>query len=77
MTKRLPAVKPRQVIRALEKAGFAITRTKGSHYRLVHRDDPSRRTTVALHASEDVPRGTLHDIIEQAGLSPEEFLALL
>ena len=77
MTQRLPAVKPREVIRALERAGFAVTRTKGSHCRLVHREDPTRRTTVAMHASRDLPRGTLRDIIEQAGLTVEEFIRLL
>lgn len=77
MTKRLPAVKPRQVIRALEKAGFVVSRTKGSHCRLVHRTDPTRRTTVAMHASRDVPLGTLRDIIDQAGLTVDEFVDLL
>lgn len=77
MTQRLPAVKPREVIRALERAGFVVTRTKGSHCRLVHREDPARRTTVAMHASRDLPRGTLRDIIEQAGLTVEEFIRLL
>jgi predicted RNA binding protein YcfA (HicA-like mRNA interferase family) len=33
---RLPALKAREVIRALEKAGFSIVRTSGSHFRLVH-----------------------------------------
>jgi predicted RNA binding protein YcfA (HicA-like mRNA interferase family) len=77
MTRRLPAVKPRQVIRALEKAGFVVSRSKGSHYRLIHRDDPTRRTTIAVHPSRDVPHGTLRAIIDQAGLTVEEFLELL
>lgn len=74
---RLPSLKAREVIRTLEKAGFVVTRSKGSHHRLVHHADPSRATTVSVHKGKDIPRGTLSDIIEQAGLTEEEFLALL
>jgi len=74
---RLPSLKPREVIRALERAGFVISRQSGSHCRLIHRDDPRRATTVALHGATDVPRGTLRQIIDQAGLTVDEFLALL
>ena len=74
---RLPAVNARQVIRALEKAGFEVVRTSGSHRRLVHRTDPKRQTTVALHKGKDIPRGTLESILKQAGLTHDEFVALL
>jgi predicted RNA binding protein YcfA (HicA-like mRNA interferase family) len=77
MTARLPALKAREVMRALENAGFVIVRSKGSHTRLVHRDDPSRATTVSDHKGRDIPRGTLRDIINQAGLTVDEFLELL
>ena len=46
MTGRLPSLKSRDVIRALERAGFSVTRTAGSHCRLVHDMDPSRQVTV-------------------------------
>ena len=75
--RRLPALKARDVIRALERAGFVVTRSKGSHHRLVHATNPTRATTVAVHKGKDIPRGTLGDIIEQAGLTEEEFLDLL
>jgi predicted RNA binding protein YcfA (HicA-like mRNA interferase family) len=74
---RLPAAKPRDVIRALERAGFVVIRTSGSHHRMVHRDDPSRQTTVPVHGNRDLPRGTLRDIIEQAGLTVDEFVGLI
>ncbi|MBL8230351.1 MAG: type II toxin-antitoxin system HicA family toxin [Bryobacterales bacterium] len=35
---RLPSLKPAQVIRALERAGFVVHHTKGSHYFLKHPD---------------------------------------
>ena len=74
---RLPSINARQVIRTLEKAGFEIVRTSGSHRRLVHNTDPKRQTTVALHKGKDMPRGTLESILKQAGLTHDEFVALL
>ena len=72
---KLPAVKPRRVIRALQKAGFVIHHVKGSHYSLKH-PDTGRRVIVPYHNKELKP-GTLDSIIKQAGLTREEFLKLL
>jgi len=74
---RLPSVNAKAVIRALGRAGFDIIRVSGSHYRMRHKSDPKRQTTVPFHTSRDLPRGTLRDIIEQAGLTVEEFIDLL
>jgi hypothetical protein len=44
MGQRLPAVKPKkEVVRALERAGFFIHHTTGSHYFLKHPDRPRLR----------------------------------
>src|SRR5437667_7470178 len=67
MSGRLPSVRAREVIRALERAGFAVSRISGSHCRLVHPTD----------GSIDLKRGTLRGIITQAGLTVAEFTALL
>jgi len=75
--RRLPAVDDRSVIRALEKAGFTVVRTSGSHVRLFHTVNASRQTTVPVHKGRDLPRGTLGDIIAQAGMTVDEFLDLL
>ena len=48
MSRQLPALKPKQVIRALERAGFEIRRIRGSHYQLVHSLNPALRATVGL-----------------------------
>ena len=77
MSERLPALRARDVIRALERAGFAISRISGSHCRLIHTTDTARKVTVPLHGSTDLKRGTLRSIIAQAGLTVAEFLALL
>lgn len=76
MNERLPVVTAREAIRALERAGFAVSRTSGSHCRLVHAGNPARKITVPIHAG-DLKRGTLRGIIAQTGLTVAEFIALL
>ena len=58
MNERLPAVTAREAIHALERAGFVISRTSGSHCRLIHANDPAYKITVPVH-SGDLKRGTL------------------
>lgn len=72
MTK-LPFLKPRQVVRALERAGFTLRKSKSSHRTYVK---DSLRVTVPYH-SADIKPGTLRSIIEQAGMTIEEFLQYL
>jgi predicted RNA binding protein YcfA (HicA-like mRNA interferase family) len=76
MNRRLPTLSARDVVRALEKAGFAVSRQSGSHCRLIHARDSARKVTVPVH-SGDMKRGTLRAIIAQAGLTVEEFMDLL
>jgi predicted RNA binding protein YcfA (HicA-like mRNA interferase family) len=76
MPPRVPVVKARDVIRALEKAGFFVHHTTGSHAQLKHHGRPGLRVTVPQH-SGDIPPPILRSILRQAGLSIEEFLALL
>ena len=66
MSPRLPTLKAREVMRALEKAGFVLIRSKGSHRVFQHPTDAARRTVVADHGAKDIPRGTLRDIVDQA-----------
>ena len=73
---RLPAVKPRELIRALERAGFFVHHVTGSHYYLKRPDDPTLRVTVAYH-NKDLKRGTLRAILREAGLTADELLRLL
>jgi predicted RNA binding protein YcfA (HicA-like mRNA interferase family) len=76
MNERLPALSARDVIRVLNRAGFVVSRTSGSHCRLIHPTDPARKVTVPVH-SGDLKRGTLRGIIAQAGMTVTEFLASL
>jgi predicted RNA binding protein YcfA (HicA-like mRNA interferase family) len=73
---RFPALKPKEVLRVLEGAGFYIHHQSGSHARLFHRSRSDLRVTIPMY-NKDLPVKTLKSIIRQAGLSPEEFLNLL
>ena len=74
---RLPQVSGRQVIRALAKIGFSVSRVRGSHHLLRSPGPPVKGLTVPVHGSRPVPKGTLRGIIEEAGLTVEDFKALL
>jgi len=70
---KLPLLKSREVIGALERAGFIEHRTKGGH-RIFKKDD--LRVVAPVHF-RDLKRGTVRSIIEQAGFTIEEFIKLL
>lgn len=70
---RLPALTSRELIRALELAGFQEHRQRGSH-KIFKKG--ALRITVPVH-SGDLKKGTVHSIIEQAGFTVEEFIELL
>ncbi|KAF0212648.1 MAG: hypothetical protein FD139_212 [Methylocystaceae bacterium] len=75
MPPRLPNVTAKELVRALEKAGFVLQRQKGSHATFRH-PETKRTTVVPLH-SGDVKRPLLKMILLQAGLTEEELLKLL
>ena len=69
---RLPRLKGKEVVRALERAGFAVVRVRGSHVFLKH--DDGRVTTVPVHAGETIGPGLLRSILRDIEMSLEEFL---
>ena len=73
MSKKLPILAGKEIIKALAKVGFVPVRQKGSHVFLRHVD--GRRTVVHLH--EEVNKSTLMDIIEQTKLARQDFLELI
>jgi predicted RNA binding protein YcfA (HicA-like mRNA interferase family) len=73
----LPSIAPDDCIKALQRAGFYISRQKGSHVQM-RRDEPAPAHTVPIPVSKKpLPRGTLRSIIRLAGLTVDEFIALL
>jgi predicted RNA binding protein YcfA (HicA-like mRNA interferase family) len=72
---RLPSCTPTDVIRALLQAGFYLDHTTGSH-RFFRHPTKSGLVIVPFHR-RDLKRGTLNNILKQAGLSTAEFVKLL
>lgn len=70
---KLPAVGEREVLKALKKAGFIFSFQAGSHATFKH-PSTKRRVTVPLHRGKDFKKGTLRNIIRQAGLSIDGFV---
>jgi predicted RNA binding protein YcfA (HicA-like mRNA interferase family) len=62
-------------VRTLEKAGWYVHRQKGSHL-VMHKAGSSNLLVIPIH-SRDLPKGTLHSIVRDAGLTIEEFIELL
>lgn len=75
MSGKLPSLAGPEVIRALEQAGFAVARIRGSHHSLRHPD--GRTTMIPVHAGETVGPGLLSKILRDCGFEREEFRALL
>lgn len=73
---KLPRLSGREVIKILLKSGFRAARQKGSHVILVKESEKGKRGVVVPNHKE-VDKGTLLEIIRQAGLTREEFLKLL
>jgi predicted RNA binding protein YcfA (HicA-like mRNA interferase family) len=76
---RLPSLSSKKIIRALARAGFqeAPDRGKGSHRAYFKKDQTGRTRLVIVPYGNEIPRGTLLAILDQAGLSRDEFLNLL
>ncbi len=64
----------KELIRALNKAGFLVVRVQGSHHRLRHPD--GRVTTVPVHAGETIGPGLLGQILRDCDLTHDQLESL-
>ena len=64
-----------RAVRAFGRIGFVVDHQTGSHMILVHSQDLVRHLTVPMHYS--LKPGTLRRLIQDAGLTVEEFIDLL
>lgn len=72
---RLPVLSGAQALAAFRKMGYQVDRQRGSHIILRHWQPPHRRLSVPNH--KELAKGTLRTLIREAGLTLEEFTALL
>lgn len=73
---KLPSVPARDVIRVAEKLGFSFDRQRGSHAVYLRAAD-RRRLVIPVHKGRDLKPGTLRGLIDDMGLTVDEFNALL
>lgn len=73
---KLPRLSGREVIKILAKIGYIPVRQKGSHIILKKQTEQGTKAVVVPNHDE-VDRGTLLEIIRQAGLKKEDFLNLV
>lgn len=72
---KLPVVKIRELIRALNKLGFFEHYRVGSHAQFKHKD--GRRVTIPIHFGRDVKKGMLRGILNDIDISVENFIKIL
>jgi len=74
MSRKLPQVSGKELVKALEKPGFVVKRVTGSHHVMFN---PETKRIVPVPYHETVSKGVLLDAIKQSGLTREDSLALL
>ncbi|MCH7685849.1 MAG: type II toxin-antitoxin system HicA family toxin [Planctomycetes bacterium] len=72
---RLPVVSGRDAVKAFKNIGYVLDHQTGSHLILRQSAPPHRRLTVPNH--RELAKGTIRSLIREAGLTVEEFCALL
>ena len=70
---RLPRLKGKELVRLLQRLGFVVVRTRGSHIFLRHPD--GRATTVPVHSGEVIGPGLLRSILRDIDLSADDLVA--
>ena len=68
----VPVLKPKEVAAILENLGFHVIRQRGSHKQYRHPD--GRGTTVPFHSGRDISPILLRQIINDVGITVDEFL---
>jgi predicted RNA binding protein YcfA (HicA-like mRNA interferase family) len=76
MPSKVPRVTGEEAIKAFCRAGYAVDRIAGSHWILKHPDKPER-LSIPVHGGKTLGVGLLRSQVKTAGLTVEEFIALL
>ena len=72
MGEKYPLLTPKEILAALAKRGFEFKTQRGSH---VKYSDGQHVVIIPMH--REVARGTLKNILAQAGIELSDFLDLL
>jgi predicted RNA binding protein YcfA (HicA-like mRNA interferase family) len=72
---KLPRLNARQIVAALEKAGFSLARQSGSH--MIYKNPAGKRVTVPFHGPTILHPKLLKTILRDADISIEQLQELL
>ena len=72
---RINPLPAKKVIKVLEKIGFAQIRPKGSHLFMRHPD--GRTTLITVHPGENIGKGMIRKIINDAKITRDEWIDLV
>ena len=64
----------RKLLKALFDDGWYLDKHRGTSHRQLKHSSKKGKVTVAGNPGDEVPKGTLHRILKQAGLSSESIL---
>ena len=72
---RLGGFRYRDIVRRLGRLGFEFRRHAAGSHEIWFNPQTGKFTTIPNHPG-DMPEGTLRAILKQAGVTPEDFLAV-
>jgi predicted RNA binding protein YcfA (HicA-like mRNA interferase family) len=72
----LPHLSGREIIRTLERLGFAQARQRGSHV-VMKKSTPEGSIGCVVPMHDEVAIGTLRSILKQAKVSADEFIKVV
>ena len=69
---KLPVVNGKELLKILKNFGFCLDHTTGSHFVLYNKQN-KKREVIPYHI-KDIPKGTLMNILLEAGINKKDFL---
>ncbi len=80
MTKKLPVVSSKQLIKVLYKLGYSVVKQRGSHIKL-KKDTIAGTHSITVPEHNEIAKGTLNDILYKISIwnqiSKEELIEML
>jgi predicted RNA binding protein YcfA (HicA-like mRNA interferase family) len=67
MSPKLPALSGKELVKFLERIGYAVIRQKGSHIRL-RKDLKTGQHNITIPMHKEIAKGTLNDILIKVSL---------
>lgn len=80
MTKKLPVVSSKQLIKVLYKLGYSVVKQRGSHIKL-KKDTIAGTHSITVPEHDEIAKGTLNDILNKVSIwnqiSKDELIEML